>query len=30
MASGPRFCPSCGAALQSGHTFCPNCGRPVA
>jgi uncharacterized membrane protein len=29
QAAYPKFCPNCGAQVQSGQTFCPNCGKPV-
>lgn len=28
-AAGPKFCPSCGGALDGGTKFCPNCGAQV-
>ena len=28
-ASGPNFCPNCGAKLEPGVKFCPNCGKAL-
>ena len=26
---GPKYCPNCGAPVDSNATFCPNCGKPL-
>ena len=28
-ASGPNYCPNCGAKLEPGVKFCPNCGKAI-